>query len=219
MFPRKLTCAEVPSQSNSAGYSRRRRVWSQLIACGLFAVSAVGAKTALAQAAVTPGPQVQIPTLQVCNKTLLDSPDATVNIQNRAGGFTLKGNLLCDPFGNTPYPAGALGLFDVNMNDQIVPAGADIVFTTFEQVTSTGRRSPTMWVSGRCEVRKNNEVLPNFPGCHYWLMAADNTNPLGNNGKTPDIVSFLVFGKLGKRIAYGTGPVVEGDLVVAPTPN
>ena len=89
---------------------------------------------------------------------------------------------------------------------------------SFEQVTSSGRVTPTMWVNGRCEVRKGRQVVPGFEGCRIWLMAVDNMHPSGNNGKTADIVSFMVFGKLGKRIAYGTGPVVDGDLVVAPTP-
>lgn len=218
MLPSKLSLAHGGPQPLSTHYSPRRHALAKLVVCGLFAISAVSAKTALAQA----GPQVQIPSLQVCNQTLLESK-ATVQIQARdfgpAGVFTLGGDLKCDPFGGIPYPTGALGLFNVDMNDQIIPAGADIVFTTFEQVTSTGKATPTMWVNGRCEIRKNNEVLTNFPGCRFWLMATDNTNPLGDNGKTPDIVSFLVFGQLGRRIAYGTGPVVDGDLVVAPTPN
>jgi len=36
---------------------------------------------------------------------------------------------------------------------------------------------------------------------------------------TPDVVSFLVFDGTGKRVAYGTGPLAEGDLTVAPTGN
>jgi hypothetical protein len=36
---------------------------------------------------------------------------------------------------------------------------------------------------------------------------------------TPDIVSFLIFDGAGKRMAYGTGPVVDGDLEVTDTSN
>jgi hypothetical protein len=37
--------------------------------------------------------------------------------------------------------------------------------------------------------------------------------------QTADVVSFLVFDGTGKRIAYGTGPLVDGDIKVAPTGN
>jgi hypothetical protein len=33
------------------------------------------------------------------------------------------------------------------------------------------------------------------------------------------VVSFLVFNSVGQRVAYGTGPVLKGDLQVSPTPN
>jgi hypothetical protein len=36
---------------------------------------------------------------------------------------------------------------------------------------------------------------------------------------TPDIISFLVIDKTGKRIAYGTGPVTTGNVDVSPTGN
>jgi hypothetical protein len=48
-------------------------------------------------------------------------------------------------------------------------------------------------------------------------MLIDNKKPSGSG--TPDIISFLVFDKTGKRMAYGTGPVVEGDIDIASTPN
>jgi hypothetical protein len=210
MFSNKPGIADVPSRANREARCLHRAALPGLITCALFAVAA---EPALAQT----GPQVQIPGLQVCNRSALRA-GASVNIDSRAGGFTLKGEVRCDPIGNTPYPVGGLGLYGVNMSDNAIPAGADIVFTSFEQVTSSGRDTPTIWINGRCEVRQNNKVVPVFDGCRYWLMAVDNMNPSGSNGKTPDIVSIMVFGKLGKRIAYGTGPVVNGDLVVAPTP-
>ena len=43
-----------------------------------------------------------------------------------------------------------------------------------------------------------------------------NNNDNFVNGKTPDIVSFLVLDAKGNRIAYGTGPVIHGQVTVAP---
>jgi hypothetical protein len=213
MFSNRPDSADAPSRARWEARCLHRAALPGVITCALLGLAA---EPALAQIAIA-GPQVQIPGLQVCNRSALRA-SAGVNIDSRAGGFTLKGEVRCDPILNTPYPVGELGLYGVNMSDNAIPAGADIVFTSFEQVTSSGRDTPTIWVNGRCEVRQNNVKVPAFDGCRYWLMAVDNMDPSGKNGKTPDIVSIMVFGKLGKRIAYGTGPVVNGDLVVAPTP-
>jgi hypothetical protein len=48
-------------------------------------------------------------------------------------------------------------------------------------------------------------------------MIADNRKGADLRG-TPDVVSFLVFDGQGKRVSYGTGPVVKGDIQVAPSP-
>jgi hypothetical protein len=165
--------------------------------------------------------QVQVPTLQVCNATRILA-SALVHIDSRMplgflGNFTLRGELVCDPHSGG-IPSGSLGIFGVNMNDS--KAFGDIQFTTFEQVTSTGTATPTAWLNGRCSAHVPSAAGVAVP-CHYWLMVADNRNPSNPNGPghTPDIVSFLVFDANGKRIAYGTGPVVEGDVRVAPTGN
>jgi hypothetical protein len=153
--------------------------------------------------------QIQIPSLQVCNFTKL-SANAYVIIDTRAGGpdkgfFLLRGKLECDPAGGVVYPAGALGIFDISMNDSTIQG--DVTFTTFEQVTSGGKVTPTMWVSGQCKAA-------NVKGCHYWLMAVNNVqnHPVG---KTYDVVSFLILDENGKRVAYGTGNVVDGDLQIS----
>jgi hypothetical protein len=85
-----------------------------------------------------------------------------------------------------------------------------LVTTTIEQMTSTGRATPTLYVNGRC---KAGEVV----GCRFWLMLVDNKKP--DQKGTADVVGFLVFNGLGQRVAYGTGPVVKGDIVVTPTSN
>jgi hypothetical protein len=48
--------------------------------------------------------------------------------------FVLRGDLSCDPHGS-PYPSGSLGIFGLSMSDSTVQG--DIVFTTYEQVTTT----------------------------------------------------------------------------------
>jgi hypothetical protein len=154
--------------------------------------------------------QIQIPTLQVCNDTKLAANNAVVIVETRkspsfTGFFSLRGTLECVPTSGIVYPTGTLGIFGINMNDSHILG--DVTFTTFDQVTSGGRATPTMWVSGQCKAA-------NVKGCHYWLMAANNAqgHPVG---KTFDVVSFLILDETGKRVAYGTGNVVDGDLTIS----
>ena len=172
----------------------------------VFAIAALGA------AAITTSPafaqQIQVPSLQVCNATKLSS-NAFVIIDTRAGApytgfFSLRGSLSCNPAAGTIYPSGVLGIYGISMNDSTIQG--DVAFTTFEQVTSGGKYTPTMWVSGRCKAA-------NVKGCHYWLMAVDNV-PGQVVGRTYDVISFLILDENGKRIAYGTGNVVDGDLKI-----
>jgi hypothetical protein len=154
--------------------------------------------------------QIQIPSLQVCNLTKLSANNAVVIVDTRAGApltgfFALRGSLSCDPAAGVFYPTGTLGIFGISMNDSAIQG--DVVFTTFEQLTSGGKATPTLWLNGRCKAA-------NVRGCHYWLMAVDNVKgrPVG---RTFDVVSFLILDQNGKRVAYGTGNVVDGDLTVS----
>lgn len=152
--------------------------------------------------------QAQIPTLQVCNQTEIKGTP-TVKISSRAdinhsGVFKVKISLKCD---STIYPTGGFELF-IDMSDSI--AQGTVVSTTVDQVTTTGKHSPTAYLSGRCDA-------PNVTGCRYWMTFADN-KPLVGTG-TPDVVGFLILDGAGNRVAYGTGPVVDGDVDVAATSN
>jgi hypothetical protein len=102
----------------------------------------------------------------------------------------------------------------LSMSDSI--AEGQINSTLIEQVTSTGKHTPTVYINGRCTAQAAAGAAP-IPGCRFWIMFADNKVPTAP--QTPDVVSFLVFDGAGKRIAYGTGPLVEGDIKVAPTGN
>ena len=159
--------------------------------------------------------QPQIPTLQVCNVPTVVQGAGTVTIVARqpggfTGSFTVQTNLQCDP--NTGYPTGSLTISGISMNDSIE---GTIVATTFEQLTSTGRATPTAYLNGRCSADSPSGPIP---GCRYWIMFANNGGASLFGQGTPDIVSFLVLDKAGHRVAYGTGPVAHGHINVAPTP-
>lgn len=155
--------------------------------------------------------QPQIPSLQVCNATSARG-EGVVKIASRAdaghsGTFRVRLEVKCDPADG--YPAGSLTLASISMSDSL--AQGTITATSFEQMTSTGKHTPTLYVNGRCKAE-------GVRGCRYWLMIADNKKRDDPKG-TPDVVSFLVFNGVGKRVAYGTGPLADGDLEVAPTGN
>jgi len=156
--------------------------------------------------------QPQMPTLQVCNLSKVQG-SAVVKIVSRSdathtGSFKIRIDLACDPRGGAGYPVGTVTIAGISMSDSIIQG--DITNMTVEQITSTGKYSPTVYLNGRCKAA-------NVPGCRFWLMIVDNKNP--NQPETPDVVGFLVFDGIGKRVAHGTGPVLEGDIVVTPATN
>jgi hypothetical protein len=169
----------------------------------------------------------QIPTLQVCNYTNV-AGKAKVEIIKRSdkchtGTFELlikpDNPLRCDSASG--YPAGAFQIANISMSDSTV--NGDIYSTTIEQITTTGKHTPTVFLSGKCKVKTDKDTCGvlsplELKGCRYWLMIADNKLK-GSEKGTPDIIGFLVVDKDGRRIAYGTGPVVAGDIDAADTPN
>ncbi|HXT40413.1 MAG TPA: hypothetical protein VN887_10355 [Candidatus Angelobacter sp.] len=155
---------------------------------------------------------IQIPNLHTSNPTLVNVREgATVVIRRRkdalhAGQFTVKGTLKFNPAVDA-YPAGALTI-SVDLSDS---ARGVFIATTVEQLDTTGKHTPTAYATGRCSIRADVKAF----GCRYWLMLADNKRV--NEKETPDVISFLIFDRNGKRVAYGTGPVVKGDVAIAPT--
>lgn len=152
----------------------------------------------------------QIPNIFLNNVTKLEG-EAVVFIDARqgltSGRFIISIAASCVP---PDYPSGHVEM-QIDMDD------SSIVYfqsTTVEALSSTGKYTPTAYIMGRCNVESVNDV---YRGCHYWITLADNGNE--NENKTPDIVGFLVLDGNGKRIAYGTGPVVKGDIYVSPTSN
>lgn len=123
------------------------------------------------------GIQTQIPTLQVCNATNIQG-QAKVQILSRqqagvSGIFSVifRPSVACDPPGTLQ---GGVQV-EIDMNDSNIKMFKS---TSIEQVTSTGKDSPTAYLNGKCEAR------PRIPGCRFWMTVADNGQ--GRQG-TPDV--------------------------------
>jgi len=149
------------------------------------------------------GQQPQIPSIQVCNDSLIKDSEGVVKIDVRNGGFKFGANVFC---GAGEYPSGSV-FVDISMTDSALTYFESI---HLEQVTTTGKHSPMAVLNGRCISR------PVVDGCRFWMILADNKR---NREGTPDIVGFLVLSGSGERVAYGTGPLVDGDVFVNSTSN
>jgi len=153
---------------------------------------------------------IQIPNLHTSNRTSI-RVGADVFIARRqdashAGQFSVKGTLKFNP-ATDAYATGTLTI-RVDLSDS---AKGVFVVKTVEQLDTTGKHTPTACATGRCSVDSDVRAI----GCRYWLMLADNKRE--NDERTPDVISFLIYDRNGKRVAYGTGPVAKGDVVIAPT--
>ena len=159
----------------------------------------------LVAASPAPAQQAQIPTLQVCNKSATQGKGVVkltrrVDAQHQ-GVFAIDIDVRCAPPG---YPAGGFAL-KIDMSDSLVQGVVKSI--TVDQATSVGKHTPTAYLNGRCEAA-------GVQGCRYWLTLADNGKLSSKD--TPDIVGFLILDGSGNRVAYGTGPLADGDIVVAP---
>ena len=175
-----------------------------LLGCGLIAALFLSCF-----AGTTFAGEPQIPNIFLNNKTKIEGK-ATVQIVSRQNGtpgtFTIRISALCLP---PDYPTGQVDM-NINMSDSSI---VNFKSTTVEALSSTGKHSPTAYLMGRCVVRAPNGT---YKGCHYWITLADNKKK--PEKITADVVGFLVLDGNGNRIAYGTGPVVEGD-PIAPSNN
>ena len=154
----------------------------------------------------------EIPTLQVCNGTSATGQGfvhltARKDISN-TGDFQVSVEVSCNPAGNG-FPVGAVSA-QFSLSDSSLK---DMKALSIDQLTTTGKHTPTMYLNGRCQA--NAGTIP----CHYWLMLVDNRPANAAAGLTPDIIGILVVDKTGHRLTYGTGPVGKGDIAIAPTGN
>ena len=180
---------------------RQRAVLGMLIAAFLVAGLTV-------QAAAQ---QPQIPTIQVCNHSLVKGTgvvkiDSRVDAQS-PGTIRIRVEVKCDPAAG--YPSLGVLALDFELSDS---QKGTMTATTLEQLTSTGKHTPTAYMSGRC-------TMTGVTGCHFWLMPADNHPSTAGAAATRDVVSVLVLNGSGQRVAYGTGPLVQGDIEIAASPN
>lgn len=153
---------------------------------------------------------IQIPNLHTSNRTKAEAR-ARVFILRRqdgvhAGEFTVQGTLSFNPLTDA-YPSGSLNI-RVDLTDS---ARGTFVVKTVEQLDTTGKHTPTVFATGRCSADIDQKAV----GCRYWLMMADNKRE--REEQTPDVISFLIYDRNGRRVAYGTGPVSKGDVLVSPT--
>lgn len=154
---------------------------------------------------------IQIPNLHTSNKSKVTAERAIVFIKRRQGGglsgrFSVSGSLQFNPLTDA-YPSGAFTI-KLELTDSIK---GTVVATTVEQLDTTGKVTPTAYATGRCNVKAD----PTPKGCRYWIMFVDNKRQ--GEDQTADVISFLIYDRNGKRVAYGTGPVIEGDVFVTPT--
>src|SRR5882724_5394353 len=89
--------------------------------------------------------QPQIPTLQVCNVPGVVVGQGAVNIISR-GTFSFSIQVQCDPA--TGYPV--LGGLSVNIAMSDTTLGGGFNATSADQITVTGKITPTAYLSGRC---------------------------------------------------------------------
>jgi hypothetical protein len=155
----------------------------------------------------------QLPTLQSCNRTRLVGQGKVFITSRRetvsgvAGTFALTtSGIECDS--SMGYPRGSLSI-SIDLTDSV---RGTVASTILEQVTSTGKHSPTAYLTGRCDVTPKA-----ISGCKFWLMVVDNKQPKAQG--VPDVIGFMVVDGSGRRVAYGAGPLREGDLQVNPTDN
>ncbi len=159
---------------------------------------------------------IQVPDLHISSITKARGK-ATVKIASRsdashAGQFSIELDVKFDPVADL-YPIGTVKM-SIALTDSSV---ASATATSVDQLASMGKHTPTLLITGKCDVASGQETV-GPTGCRYWLLIANNKRPLTIAG-TPDIISFLIFDRNGVRASYGTGPVVSGDIDVAPTSN
>jgi hypothetical protein len=158
-------------------------------------------------------------TIQIANFDISDRSKVTGSGQvklvphrqdaNHSGVFRLTVDVSFDPAVDD-YPQGKVRI-NVDLSDSF-EGRADSA--SIEQVNSFGKHTPTAVIAGRCRIKLTDGGTAPV-GCRFWLLVADNRKK-GEQG-TPDVASFVIYDRNGNRVAYGTGPLEEGDIEVAPS--
>ena len=157
---------------------------------------------------------IQIPNLHTSNRTEA-KVTALVQIVRRqdsthAGTFTVKGTFKFNPLVDD-YPSCSLSI-TVDLTDSVK---GTFISRDVQQLDTTGKVTPTLFATGKCNF--DGENARDVRGCRYWLLMADNKRE--EERETADVISFLIYDRNGKRVAYGTGPVAKGDVSIRATPE
>jgi len=132
-------------------------------------------------------------------RVFIDSRQDTLH----TGRFEVAADVHFDPTADA-YPVGTLKI-KVDLSES---AQANFSATSVELTNAFGKHNPTVALTGRCTTRSRVKGK----GFRYWLLVANNKQT--RTTKTPDIVSFAIHDNAGNQVAYGTGPVAQGDLEV-----
>jgi hypothetical protein len=139
----------------------------------------------------------------------------TIKIDQRADGAHLGSVSISVDISYSPpnqYPVLNDLQMDINLSDSLI---CSVKASTVEQISSVGKHTPTVYLTGRCGIKAGERTTLPTKACRYWLLIANNKPP--EKRMTPDIISFLVYNCNGTVIAYGTGPLVDGDIKVEAT--
>ena len=103
------------------------------------------------------------------------------------------------------YPTGTLRL-KIDLSDS---AKGLFTSTGIELINSFGKHNPTIFFTGRGKMKTDLSKQPE--GLRFWFMIADN-----GNGQSPKVAGFAIHDRKGNRIAYGTGALLAGNVMVDP---
>ncbi|MBX2899815.1 MAG: hypothetical protein KF775_09190 [Cyclobacteriaceae bacterium] len=103
------------------------------------------------------------------------------------------------------YPTGSLRL-KIDLSDSVK---GTFTSTSFELVNSYGKHNPTIFFTGRGKMKTDVSNQP--VGLRFWFMIADN-----GKGSSPKVAGFAIHDRKGNRVAYGTGALVSGNVIVDP---
>ena len=163
------------------------------------------AATLAALVLLTPAQAQFLPSPQLCNATQVEGT-AEGSVEGR-GTFALTLDVMCQPDGaDTAFPQGTLTL-ELELNDPQFRGPLNAIL--IESVRTVGRNTPTVYLSGRCE-------MPGILGCRFWLSVADNDH--FNEGDVPDVVNFVALDAQGREVAYLSAPTSRSSVSAQTAP-
>jgi hypothetical protein len=161
--------------------------------------------------------QIQIPALPMSeglDSIALDriSSEAFISIPTRGSGFVIRVDIKMNSQHSAPQSSSGLSIVTDNL------AGSQwqgtITATEILQAVAigeNGKAPPTAFVLAKCAWLSRDKTLKDTG--FVWVLFADN-GKVDPKGASPDVVSFVAVNLLGQVMAFGTGPVSKGDLLI-----